>query len=279
MEKKLFIAFTVAVFWLLNPVPFADAQTNQPVIADLNRLIVQINTKLNAGKRKEADFADDLKQFDVLLAEHKGENAASLAEVPRMKADFYLQVLNQPDKALELFKQIKRDFPEVQINGNTDATISAVERMAALGKIRNALAEGSAFPDFDEKDIAGKPLSVANYKGKVVLIDFWATWCPPCRMELPNILAAYKKYHDAGFEVIGINLDQDRQQLDEFLKAQNLPWPQYNDGKFWDTKLVVKYGVSQLPTTWLLDRRGIIIDRDLRGEDLTAAVAKALANK
>jgi thiol-disulfide isomerase/thioredoxin len=276
MEKKLVIAFTVAALWLWPSFPSTAAETNRPVIAGLNQLVMKINAKLVAGKRNEADFADDLREFDVLLAEHKNEKAPDLAEVLKMKAEFYLEVLNNPEKAVDVFKQIKHDFPEVQINGNTDATISAVERMAAMQKIRRTLVEGIPFPDFDEKDTAGKPLSAANYKGKVVLIDFWATWCPPCRMELPNILAIYNKYHDQGFEVIGISLDADRQQLDKFLKDQKMPWPQYNDGKFWDTKLVLKYGVSQLPTTYLLDGKGIIIAKDLRGEGLMQAVAKAL---
>jgi peroxiredoxin len=188
-------------------------------------------------------------------------------------------VLNDPEKAVGVLKQIKQDYPEVQINGNTDNLIEALQKTAEKKKTQGSLAVGAPFPDFNEKDINGKPLSIANYKGKVVLIDFWATWCPPCQIELPNILATYKKYHDQGFEVIGISLDADRQQLDKFLKEQKLPWPQYNDGKFWDTKLVFKYGVSQLPTTYLLDGNGNIIDKDLRGDALEAAVAKILANK
>jgi peroxiredoxin len=277
-KKKLLIACLLAALAWPAVSQFAPT-TNSPVIADLNRLIVQINTKLMAGKRAEADFTDNLKEFDALLTAHKGEKAADLAEVPRMKAEFYLQVLNDPEKALLPLRQIKQDFPTIQINGNTDATIQAVERMAATRKLQRSLLPGTPFPDFEEQDMNGKPLSVSAYKGKVVLIDFWATWCPPCQMELPYVAATYHKYHDQGFEVIGISLDQDRQQLERFIQARNLPWPQYCDGKFWDTKLVLKYGVSLLPTTFLLDRRGNIIAKDLRGDALEAAVAKALADK
>jgi peroxiredoxin len=274
LKKKLFIACVLAT--LVCPGLSAVAQTNSPAIADLNRLVEQINIKLKAGKQSEADFADNLKQFDALLAAHQGEKAEELAEIPRMKAAFYLQVLNDPEKALPILKQIKRDFPGVQINGNTDATIGAVEKMAAARQIQSALVVGKPFPDFAETDIAGKPLSVSALKGKVVLIDFWATWCLPCQIELPNILETYRKHHDRGFEIVGVSLDQDRQQLEQFIRSRNMPWPQYNDGKFWDTKLVLKYGVTQLPTTFLLDRRGNIIARDLRGDELMQAVAKEL---
>jgi peroxiredoxin len=276
MENKLIIAFAAAVLWLWPSFLAAAAETNSPVIADLNQLILKINDKIKAGKTNEADFADNLKEFDVLLAEHKGEKSLDLAEIPKMKAGLYLEVLNNPAKAVDVFKQIKHDFPDVQINGNTDATISALERMAAIQKTQRSLVEGTAFPDFDEKDTTGKPLSIANFKGKVVLIDFWATWCPPCRMELPNIVATYQKYHDQGFEIIGISLDEDQHQLETFIKNQKMPWPEYNDGQFWNTKLVFKYGVEKLPTTFLLDGKGIIIAKDLRGEDLMKAVAKAL---
>jgi peroxiredoxin len=148
-------------------------------------------------------------------------------------------------------------------------------------KVRDALAEGSKFPDFSEKDLAGKPLSIANYKGKVVLIDFWATWCPPCRAELPNVVKTYEKHHADGFEIIGISLDraQDREKLVSFLKDKNMAWPQFFDGNYWQNKLAVKYGVNSIPATYLLDGQGIIIGKDLRGEDLEQAVAKTLARK
>jgi len=239
-------------------------------------LVEKINAKLKSGKTNEADFADNLKEFDVLLAEHKGEKALDLAEVPRMKAQFYLVVLNNPGKAVDVFKQIKHDFPEVQINGNTDATISSLEKTAAIQKIQRSLVEGAPFPDFDEKDTTGKPLSIASYKGKVVLVDFWATWCGPCRAELPNVIATYKKYHNQGFEIIGVSLDQDQAKLTGFTKSMNMPWPQFFDGQGWQNKLAVKYGIESIPATYLLDGNGKIIDRDLRGDELMQAVAKAL---
>jgi len=160
-------------------------------------------------------------------------------------------------------------------------TIIALVLGPAGSRIASAenLAEGSKFPDFDVKDTAGKPLSIASLKGKVVLVDFWATWCPPCRAEVPNVVKTYEKYHPKGFEIIGVSLDQDQTRLTNFTKQQKMTWQQYFDGKGWGNKLATKYGVQSIPATFLLDGEGKIIAKDLRGEDLDQAVSKALAKK
>jgi peroxiredoxin len=98
-------------------------------------------------------------------------------------------------------------------------------------------------------------------------------------MELPNVIETYKKHHAGGFEIIGISLDENQGRLQSFIKDKQMTWPQFFDGKKWQNKLAVKYGVNSIPATYLLDREGKIIGKDLRGEELEKAVVAALAKK
>jgi peroxiredoxin len=277
MKNRFITILALCLLWVSGPP--ASANGTNGVIADLNGLVERINGKLQQGKTNETDLASELKEFDGLLVKHKGGKSVELAQVLAMKAQLYSQVFGEEEKALDIFKQIKTDFPDVQVGGNTDAVIQALEHDIAAGKIRRSLVPGAKFPGFEEKDLSGKPLSLAGYKGKVVLVDFWATWCVPCLIELPDVLSAYRKYHDRGFEVIGISLDVDLETLRHFVEGREIPWPQYCDGKKWDSKLALEYGVEKTPTSYLLDREGKIIGVDLTDEDLAKAVAKALGEK
>ncbi len=129
------------------------------------------------------------------------------------------------------------------------------------------------------KDLNSRPLSLAQYKGKVVLMDFWATWCGPCVGEMPNVIAAYKKYHAQGFDVVGISLDQDKGALTSFLKQNKMPWRQVYDGKGWGSAVPRQYGVMAIPFGLLLNRDGTIAAVEVRGEALPAAIKMALAKK
>ena len=137
--------------------------------------------------------------------------------------------------------------------------LESLQKQENAKKVQRSLVEGAKFPDFDEKDVTGKPVSVANYKGKVVLIDFWATWCGPCVAELPNVLKAYDKHHSKGFEIIGISLDQDQSKLTTFTKQKNMTWQQFFDGKGWGNKLAAKYGVAAVyPLRDYVDAGGLM---------------------
>jgi thiol-disulfide isomerase/thioredoxin len=112
--------------------------------------------------------------------------------------------------------------------------------------------------------VDGREVDLEKMRGKVVLIDFWATWCGPCVAELPNVLNAYKELHPKGFEIVGISLDSDKVQLEKFVKDQGMAWPQFFDGKGWKNEISSSYSINSIPTMWLVDQKGMVIDTAAR---------------
>ena len=124
----------------------------------------------------------------------------------------------------------------------------------------------------------GRQVDLAKLKGKVVLVEFWSTSCGPCVAEMPEVKAAYQKLHDRGFEVVGISLDDKESVLRRFIKEKELPWPQYFDGKGWENKFAVRYGIFAIPTMWLVDKAGSLSSTEARF-DLERQVASLLGEK
>jgi peroxiredoxin len=249
----------------------ATPATNS-ISSELSEVISSVQAKARAGQANELDLAPEFKQLDELLAQHKGETSDEVAQILLTKARIYREVLQDGKKHDELAEQIKRDFPNSKPAG-------VLRRIELTEKVHALLVEGSAFPDFSQKDTGGTLRSPSAFKGKVLLIDFWATWCGPCVKELPNVLKIYEKHHPEGFEVIGVSLDREPEKLLSYIKEHELPWPQILDERESDDALAVKYGVSAIPSTFLIDRQGRIIGVGLRGEALEQAVVKALAAK
>jgi len=139
---------------------------------------------------------------------------------------------------------------------------------------------GDAAPEFEGVTSAGKPVKLSDYRGKVVLLDFWATWCGPCVAELPNVITAYNEFHSKGLEIVGISLDDDKAAFESFVRShKGMDWIQIFDGKGWEAAIPALYGVDSIPLTLLLDKDGKIIAKDLRGDALNEAVAKALGEQ
>jgi peroxiredoxin len=137
---------------------------------------------------------------------------------------------------------------------------------------------------FQAKTTDGKSVDFpSSYAGKIVLLDFWATWCGPCVAELPNLTATYNKYHDQGFEVLGISLDRegDGRKLADFTRSKKMPWPQVFDGKYWSAEVARLYDVHSIPRAYLVDGdTGMILAADgLRGPALDGTIRSALARK
>ena len=135
---------------------------------------------------------------------------------------------------------------------------------------------GSIAPDFTMADTSGKPFTLSQLKGKYVLVDFWASWCGPCRGENPNLVAAYNKFKDKNFTVLGVSLDDNKEKWLQAIKTDKLAWKQVSDLKGWENATVSMYGYDGIPYNVLIDPSGKIIATSLREAALQATLAKVL---
>lgn len=145
-----------------------------------------------------------------------------------------------------------------------------IQKIVSVIEQSEKVAIGKKFLDFTMQDPTGNDVSLSDYagKGKVVLIDFWAAWCGPCRQEMPNVVEAYKDFKDKGFEIVGVSLDRNEEEWSKGIEDLEMTWPQMSDLKFWETPVVELYAFRGIPHTVLLDGDGIIVDKNLRGQAL-----------
>jgi peroxiredoxin len=142
------------------------------------------------------------------------------------------------------------------------------------------VAVGQKAPDFSLADPDGNQVKLSSKIGsKLLLIDFWASWCEPCRMENPNVVKIYNEFHKAGFDVFGVSLDRNKDAWVKAISDDKLTWAHVSDLKFWNNEVAKLYAVNSIPSNFLLDETGKIIGRNLRGEDLYKKVNEVLGGK
>jgi len=235
------------------------------------------------GTEEAADAQLNLGQMYMQLARN-AESIAILYELidggtaSNEKIGIAHYILADAYKGSDKFDEAKREYQMVidqysflgaQIVGMAKANLEDIDTLKQLSI-------GSKPIPFEVKGTNGEMLSIDKYKGKVVLLDFWATWCGPCRVDMPHVVDLYKKNHQKGLEIIGISLDKNRSAMDQYVAANEMGWPQFFDGKYWQNEIAMKYKVRSIPATYLIDRQGVIRYRSIRGKQLEQAVAELL---
>lgn len=182
----------------------------------------------------------------------------------------YLAISNAYAYSLEDLKAINKAMdPSI-------ANSAYVKKLAERETILSKVEPGQAAPEFTMNDTTGKPISLSSFKGKVVLIDFWASWCGPCRAENPNVVAAYKRFNSKGFTVLGVSLDTDKGKWEDAIAKDGLTWTHVSDLIGWDNVVAKQYGVMSIPANFLIDKEGKIIGSSLRGDNLVKKLEEVL---
>lgn len=240
-------------------------ESRRPLVFFLDNDAMEVT--LNESDKKlvvTGSPANDIFMANAPMVRSKGYSLDSLLAVhPASPVTAYFVVKDFAYKLdLEGMKSVRTKL-DVSLDGT-----SYVEQIESMIARMEKVQVGSEAPDFTLPDVDGNPVSLSSFRGKYVLVDFWAAWCPDCRKENPNIVAAWEKYKNKNFAVLGVSLDRNRDQWLAAIEKDKLSWTQVSDLKYWSSEAAVLYCIRWIPMSFLIDPEGKIVAVGLEGEDL-----------
>lgn len=218
------------------------------------------------GSVSNDQFTSYKKQRNVRISELIQQNPASIVSAYVLYRDFSYRLTPQ-----EIQQNIQLLDPKLQ-------ETQYVAVLKDLIKVLSAVSIGNKAPDFEGTTPEGKNIKLSDHFGKYLLLDFWASWCGPCRQENPNLVKSYEKYHDKGFDIFAVSLDKNKEAWLKGIKDDNLSWTHVSDLAFWQSAAAKLYGVRAIPANVLIDPNGVIVGRNLRGEALNKKLEELLGN-
>ncbi len=244
-----------------------------PMLEEIgNDKVASQEQKMKASHFLVALAAEDVDDV-VKLAAWEKQYLAHASTFPEDEelSELKLSLLDLTERyALDRFEALAE---KLSTDKDDDVAEQAKEALAPA-KAKRAL-QGVPL-DLKFTSLDGTEVDLAKLRGKVVLIDFWATWCGPCMAELPNVKKNYDKLHGRGFEIVGISLDEEKKKLESVLKNKGMTWPQHFDGKSWEGEIPKRFGITAIPALWLLDKNGRVADFDAGGAGLGEKIEKLL---